>query len=134
MQLRLSEDEQLCFAFGSSRAPASPSPADLRATIKSSHSGPIDGASYDIPNFPVLELARSLAARCHTSTQRPRPILIPARPPALTRTSDAPARVENFLFKKSGIGADAIRAAGSKRRLALKGGRGPAPISGRGVR
>ena len=37
----------------------------------------------------------------------------------VTPTSDAPVRVENFLFKKSGIGADAIRAAGSKRRSAL---------------
>jgi hypothetical protein len=37
----------------------------------------------------------------------------------VTRTNDAPARVENFLFKKSGIGADAIRAAESKRRCGM---------------
>ena len=45
------------------RAPASPSPADLRHDNQVVALGPTDGASYDIPNSPVLELARWLAAR-----------------------------------------------------------------------
>ena len=53
----------LCFAFGSSRAPASPSPADLRRDNQVVALRPTDGASYGIPNFPVLQLARLLAAR-----------------------------------------------------------------------
>jgi hypothetical protein len=47
----------------SSRAQASPSPADLRHDNQVAALGPTDGASFDVPIFPVLELARRLAAR-----------------------------------------------------------------------
>jgi hypothetical protein len=107
----------------SSRAPASPSPADLRHDNQVVALGPTDGASYDIPNFPVLELARWLAARskgAYVNRNVRGQCWIPTKPAAVTRTPRAgPGR--KFSFKKSGIGADAIRAAESKRRLTAEG-------------
>jgi len=76
-------------------------PASFALTTAADHHLFTDGASYEIPNFPVLKLARWLAARSKARTsisQRPR------------------HNFQIFFFKKSGIGADAIRAAGSKRR------------------
>jgi hypothetical protein len=81
--------------------------------------GPTDGASYDIPNFPVYELAHWLAARSkgayfNLNANTDRPWEARRRD---CRNRDAPPPVDFFIFKKSGIGADAIRAAGSQRRL-----------------
>src|SRR5215472_5762142 len=50
------------FRFGRAARQLHPHQQTFAATIKSSHSGPTDRASYDIQNFPVLELARWLAA------------------------------------------------------------------------
>jgi hypothetical protein len=64
VQLRLSEDEQPVFRLWvEQRASFTPHQADLRHDNQVVALVPTDGASYDIPNFPVLELARWLAAR-----------------------------------------------------------------------
>src|SRR5215831_17369594 len=104
-------------------APASHSPADLRHDNQVVALGPTDGASYDIPNFPMLELALarpSSKARTSISTSAAntdRPGKRDSRKCGFRR----PPHLPKFSLEKNRIGCGAIRTAGSKRRSRLEG-------------
>src|SRR5262249_50026606 len=86
---------------------------------------------------PALELAWWLAARskgAYFNLNLRGEYWIDAGDALVAARADHAATIFKIsFFIKSDPAADAIRAAVSKRRLALKGGRGPAPISGRRV-
>jgi hypothetical protein len=74
---RSAEGQTRPFALVEPRTSFTLTSRPFAATIKSSHSGQPIARGYDIPNLPVLELARWLSARSKAllQPQRPRPIL-----------------------------------------------------------
>jgi hypothetical protein len=116
------ESALIFVAKGQSRSlctPASPSPADLRQDNQVVALGPTDGASYDIPNFPVLELARWLAARskgAYFNLNVRGEYWIDAGDARCSARQPDGHNLQIFFFIKSDMRASAIRAAGSKRR------------------
>jgi hypothetical protein len=74
-------------------------PASFALTTAADHHLFTDGASYEIPNFPVLKLARWLTAQSKGGHFNPN-----VRGPGGGDADDAPARMKIFFLKNRALG------------------------------